>query len=149
MRLLARLHGEGFPVPAPLAARVRMAGPCYRAEILLERLPAATLPETLRHGPLPPERWRAVGHCIGRLHRRGLDHADLNAHNILLTDDGTIHVIDLDRARLRRHAGRWPQRNLARLRRSLAKIARDDDVAPVPQSHLTALEQGWQQALEE
>ncbi|MCG5540569.1 MULTISPECIES: 3-deoxy-D-manno-octulosonic acid kinase [unclassified Halorhodospira] len=148
--LLARLHDEGFPVPAPLAARVRMAGPCYRAEILLERLPAATLTETLRHGPLPAERWCAIGACIGRLHRRGLDHADLNAHNILLTTDGTTHVIDLDRARLRPRAGRWAERNLARLQRSLAKIARNDAaVAPVPASHLAALRQGWHNALEE
>ncbi|ABM63023.1 3-deoxy-D-manno-octulosonic acid kinase [Halorhodospira halophila] len=148
--LLAQLHEEGFPVPAPLAARVRPAGPCYRAEILIERLPADTLTEVLRRGPLPAERWYAIGACIGRLHRRGLDHADLNAHNILLTADGTIHVIDLDRACLRPHGGHWTRRNLARLQRSLTKIARSDDaVEPVPENHLAALRQGWHKALEE
>ncbi len=143
--LLAALHGEGLPVPAPLAARIRPMGICYRGEIVIERLDAETLTEALRRGPLPPGRWRAIGACIGRLHQRGLDHADLNAHNILLAEDGGVHVIDLDRARLRGRPGGWPRRNLARLRRSLAKLADSKPAfGPVTADDLAALEAGWE-----
>lgn len=142
--LLAYLHGEGLPVPAPLAARIRPKGLCYRGEIIIERLDAETLTEALRRGPLPPARWQAIGACIGRFHRRGLDHADLNAHNILLADDGGIHVIDLDRARLRARPGSWSGRNLARLHRSLAKLADSEPAfGPVTADDLATLEAGW------
>ncbi|MFP4147164.1 MAG: 3-deoxy-D-manno-octulosonic acid kinase [Halorhodospira sp.] len=146
--LLARLHEEGLPVPAPLAARVRPTGLCYRGEILIERLAAVSLPEALLRAPLPTTRWLAIGAAIGQLHRRGVDHADLNAHNILLTGDGGVYLIDLDRARLRTKPAAWCERNLARLRRSLRKLATANPALAVPQTEaLTALQQGWQQAI--
>ncbi len=66
--------------------------------------------------------WRAVGAAVARLHRHGVDHADLNAHNILLDAAGTVSVIDFDRGQLRA-PGAWTSRNLARLKHSLQKIA--------------------------
>ena len=45
--------------------------------------------------------WRAIGAAIARLHRGGVDHADLNAHNILLDGRGAVSVIDFDRGRVR------------------------------------------------
>jgi 3-deoxy-D-manno-octulosonic acid kinase len=57
------------------------------------------------------------------LHRAGVDHADLNAHNILLDSQGVVSVIDFDRGRLR-SPGSWRNANLLRLHRSLGKIAR-------------------------
>jgi 3-deoxy-D-manno-octulosonic acid kinase len=57
-----------------------------------------------------------------RLHGAGVDHADLNAHNILLDTHGAVSVIDFDRGRLR-GAGTWPEQNLRRLHRSLLKIS--------------------------
>ena len=71
----------------------------------------------------PPFEWRAVGAAVARLHHAGVDHADLNGHNVLLDADGAVSVIDFDRGRLRA-PGIWVTRNLARLRRSLAKISR-------------------------
>ncbi len=88
---------------------------------LLELLARRGLPV-----PRPEPVWRAVGATVARLHGAGVDHADLNAHNILLgvnVKDG-VSVIDFDRGRLRAQ-GAWRARNLRRLRRSLAKIARD------------------------
>jgi 3-deoxy-D-manno-octulosonic acid kinase len=73
------------------------------------------------HGPLSEPQWRAVGSSIARLHRAGVDHADLNAHNILITRN-TVTVIDFDRGRVR-PPGAWSTRNLERLQRSLAKIS--------------------------
>jgi 3-deoxy-D-manno-octulosonic acid kinase len=54
-------------------------------------------------------------------HARGVQHADLNAHNILLDHLHKVFVLDFDRGRLRRH-GRWEWQVLARLERSLQKV---------------------------
>ncbi len=144
--LLARLHAEGLPVPAPLAARVIPRRLFYCGEIVVERLAARTLAETLQRRPLEAAEWRRVGEAIGRLHRRGVDHADLNAHNILLgeADPAAVHVIDLDRARLRRPAQGWQRRNLRRLERSLDKLAATF-AAPEARGEATrsALLHGW------
>ena len=59
---------------------------------------------------------------IARIHRAGLDHADLNAHNLLFEDGGRGWVIDLDRSQLRIPATPWREANLARLERSLLKL---------------------------
>ena len=59
---------------------------------------------------------------IARFHRAGLDHADLNAHNILFDDAGRGWLIDFDRGVLRIPATRWRERNLKRLLRSLLKL---------------------------
>jgi 3-deoxy-D-manno-octulosonic acid kinase len=60
---------------------------------------------------------------IAKFHHAGVDHADLNAHNILLDAAQRVSVIDFDRGRLRT-PGSWRLRNLRRLHRSLLKIAR-------------------------
>jgi 3-deoxy-D-manno-octulosonic acid kinase len=62
-----------------------------------------------------------VGAEIARFHAHGVYHADLNAHNILLTD-ASVWLIDFDRGELRHPARAWQQANLARLKRSLLKI---------------------------
>ncbi|SHE71624.1 3-deoxy-D-manno-octulosonic acid kinase [Modicisalibacter ilicicola DSM 19980] len=124
LRLTALLHEEGLPVPQPIAGLVRRHGPSYEAALLTVRLIGArTLAELL------PEADAAllerVGTTIRRFHRAGLDHVDLNARNLLVTADGRVWLIDLDRCRLRR-PGRWQQANLARLERSLARFSPDD-----------------------
>ncbi len=119
--LLARLTGLGLPVPAPLAVRVARTGLCYRGDILMGRMPGRPLSELLAAGPLPEAVWQAVGAIIARFHDAGVFHADLNAHNILV-DGEAVYLIDFDRGALRR-PGRWRAANLARLRRSLDKLA--------------------------
>jgi 3-deoxy-D-manno-octulosonic acid kinase len=72
--------------------------------------------------------WREVGAAVARLHAAGADHADLNAHNILVGIDGVVSVIDFDRGMLRTPGGKsgaWAARNLSRLHRSLVKVSRD------------------------
>jgi 3-deoxy-D-manno-octulosonic acid kinase len=124
-RLLELLTRRGLPVPQPVAARYRRTGVCYRCDLITERIvDAHPLSAALAQGALPEPQWRAVGATVARLHRAGVDHADLNAHNILLDREGAVSVIDFDRGRLRA-PGAWSLRNLQRLRRSLAKISRD------------------------
>ena len=120
-RLLRQLIEWRLPVPVPVAAGYQRAGLAYRADLLTEELPTRrTLVHALREGPLPAERWREIGRCVGRLHAHGVQHADLNAHNLLL-DDGTVYVLDFDKGRIRAR-GAWEQAVLARLQRSLHKV---------------------------
>jgi 3-deoxy-D-manno-octulosonic acid kinase len=123
-RLLKALNEAGLPVPKPVAARYQRRGLCYRCDLITQRIAdAEPLSAVLARGALPEPQWRAVGAAIARLHRAGADHADLNAHNVLLDARGTASVIDFDRGRLR-PPGAWSQGNLRRLRRSLHKIGR-------------------------
>jgi 3-deoxy-D-manno-octulosonic acid kinase len=131
-RLLDLLWQRGLPVPKPVAARYNRAGFCYRCDLITQRIvDAEPLSAALARSALSEPLWRAVGATVARLHGAGADHADLNAHNILVAvkdvtlgvkDD--VSVIDFDRGRLRAR-GAWSARNLSRLRRSLAKITHD------------------------
>ena len=124
LRLILRLEKLGLPVPVPIAAAYRRSALVYRCDLITRRIEgAAPLSARLAESRLSPNRWRDVGAVIARFHHVGLDHADLNAHNILLGPERGVSVIDFDRGRLRA-AGRWRQDNLARLQRSLAKIRR-------------------------
>ncbi|MCL1634045.1 3-deoxy-D-manno-octulosonic acid kinase [Luteimonas sp. SX5] len=121
-RLLRELVRRGLPVPRPIAAQYVRDGFRYRAAILLERIEGArSLAErAATAGHDAP--WEETGRLIARFHRVGLDHADLNASNLLFDSRGNGWVIDLDRSRLRIPATGWREANLSRLRRSLMKL---------------------------
>ncbi len=121
-RLLDLMTQQGLPVPQPVAARYSRVGLWYRCDLITRRIvDAEPLSVVLLRGPISEPQWRAVGAAVARLHRAGIDHADLNAHNILLGRN-TVTVIDFDRGRLR-PPGAWSARNLQRLQRSFAKIS--------------------------
>ncbi len=121
-RLLRELLRRGLPVPEPIAASYLRRGLTYRAWILLERLPdVRSLADLVAESPADAP-WEQTGRLIARFHRAGLDHADLNAHNILFDSLGKGWFIDLDRGQLRIPETRWRERNLARLERSLLKL---------------------------
>ena len=125
IRLLAELHLRGLPVPLPIAARYRRHQLVYGAELITERLPGAhSLSEMLATGRMDDARWAAIGRCLRHFHDAGVQHADLNAHNIMLGEQREVWVLDFDRGRLR-HPGSWSGRVLDRLARSLAKISDD------------------------
>ncbi len=121
-RLTRLLHACGLPVPRPLAACYWRKGVCYRAAILMERLDGVhTLSERIQVAAQDAP-WEETGRLIARFHRAGLDHADLNAHNILFDVTGQGWMIDFDRGRLRIPETPWRERNLDRLKRSLLKL---------------------------
>jgi 3-deoxy-D-manno-octulosonic acid kinase len=122
--LLQWLRAHDLPVPEPLAARcVRVGWFGARTDLLSVELPAAqTLAERLRAGVLSSADCVAVGALLARFHRAGVYHADLNAHNILWSG-ASLYLIDFDRGRVRRPARHWQRSNLARLQRSLRKVA--------------------------
>lgn len=122
-RLLESLAERGLPVPKPVAARYRRDGLTYRCDLIMQRIAdAKPLSSMLAAAALSDSSWRAIGATLGRLHHAGVDHADLNAHNILLDGRGAVSVIDFDRGRVRGR-GTWTSQNLGRLRRSLAKVS--------------------------
>jgi 3-deoxy-D-manno-octulosonic acid kinase len=123
-RLLHSLRAQGFPVPTPVAARFVRAGLFYRADLITEALPATrTLADSLTGAMLTEEVWKKVGAMIAKMHRAGVRHADLNAHNILLGEGAKVFVLDFDRGRIVPR-GPWESQVLARLKRSLLKIQR-------------------------
>ena len=126
-RLLRALLARKLPVPRPIAAYYVRKGHRYRAAILLERIDHV---HSLGHRAKTPgdtAPFEAAGRLIARFHRAGLDHADLNAHNLLFDDAGNGWMIDLDRSVLRIPATAWRERNLARLKRSLLKLRGERD----------------------
>ena len=125
LRLLATLYSHGLPVPAPLAARFVRSGLSYRADILTAWLPGAN-PLSAHIQTAKVADFEKIGLMLQRFHRASINgaalwHADLNAHNILLTDVGPA-LIDFDRCLLRKPKHTWQQANLARLLRSLTKL---------------------------
>ncbi|NYF37496.1 3-deoxy-D-manno-octulosonic acid kinase [Stenotrophomonas sp. JAI102] len=121
-RLMRALHAQKLPVPRPIAAFYMREGLRYKAAILMERLEGvrSLADRALVAGRGAP--WEETGRLIARFHRVGLDHADLNAHNILFDANGHGWLIDFDRGVLRIPATRWRERNLKRLLRSLIKL---------------------------
>jgi 3-deoxy-D-manno-octulosonic acid kinase len=130
-RLLRTLRQHGLAVPAPHAACYWRRGRLYRAAILVERIAGARSLAELASAQGSAAPWAATGRLIADFHRAGLDHADLNAHNVLFDGGGAGWLIDLDRGRLRRPARSWRERNLARLLRSLRKLRGERAVADV------------------
>jgi 3-deoxy-D-manno-octulosonic acid kinase len=146
MRLLAELQVLGLPVPEPLAARYRRTGLYYRAEIVVREIPSAqTLAERMARTPGVIE-WEAVGAALGRFHSAGVDHADLNAHNILFDSGERVWVVDFDRS-TRRAPGPWADSNLARLKRSLDKLGAGECVAEFEGKAWPRLLEAWRRGL--
>ncbi|MCC7249937.1 MAG: 3-deoxy-D-manno-octulosonic acid kinase [Lysobacter sp.] len=121
-RLLRELRAKGLPVPLPIAAVYWRSGGFYRAAILLDRLQNVRALADLAADDADAAIWPRAGELIARMHRAGLDHADLNAHNLLFDAGGRGWVIDLDRGRIRIPATAWREANLQRLERSLLKL---------------------------
>jgi 3-deoxy-D-manno-octulosonic acid kinase len=132
--MLASLHQQGLPVPRPLAAQCAREGLFYSGDLitrrLLDVLPLADLPDIQQSDPAM---WIETGACVRHFHDHGLVHADLNARNILISGDGSVYLIDFDRAQIRAGAQSLFEANLRRLKRSLQKFL-----------EISTLEQGWQ-----
>ena len=142
-RLTRALLEKGLPVPQPYAASYVREGMYYRAALLLQRLPGVrSLAALLGEAAAP---MAEAGRLIARFHRAGLDHADLNAHNILFDGSGHGWLIDFDRSALRIPATPWREANLARLLRSLLKLRGERTPAQV-QEDFARLRQAYDAA---
>jgi 3-deoxy-D-manno-octulosonic acid kinase len=122
-RLLRELRAAGLPVPSPVAAHVYRTGLIYTADIITSYLPdTRKLSWCIAQGSVPADSWSRIGAMIGTIHHHGVDHPDLTAHNILLDDAGRPFLVDFDNAQ-RKPPGAWQRVGMARLNRSLRKVA--------------------------
>jgi Lipopolysaccharide kinase (Kdo/WaaP) family len=131
LAITAEAARRGIPVAEPLGAVVEWLAPlAYRGAVLTRAMSGMTLWEFVRTDDDDDVRRHVLeltGRTLDLMHRRGLFHADLNLHNLFVTqafESFRIAIIDLDKARLFRSAvpPRMRQRNLARLRRSARKL---------------------------
>ncbi len=172
LRLLAAMQARDLPVPRPVAALCERHGLFYRACIITETIPHQTTLWQMIHAQLsdePDERQNdqqmlgtitAVGRCIRRFHDAGVWHADLNAHNVLISDDDHISLIDFDRGRMSETAERDASEassNLERLKRSVNKCLNnlpETTSGPTllglhaPEEHLSVIESAFRDGYE-
>jgi 3-deoxy-D-manno-octulosonic acid kinase len=121
-RLLAKMAARGLRVPKPAAARYVRRGLFYTADIITVRIPnVRPLSELIAARRLDAEAWKSLGAAVQGFHAHGVYHADMNAHNLQIDDDGDLWMLDFDRGELRQ-PGPWQQQTLRRLHRSLEKI---------------------------
>ncbi len=120
--VLVQLESQNLPAPKPYACQVERRGMRYSASLITYYLPGMTLAESMCTTTLGYSSWHAIGASIRQFHALGVDHADLNAHNILLDGDN-VFLIDFDRAVIRSTSRQDRfDKNLSRLKRSLNKI---------------------------
>lgn len=121
-RLLHKLQLLKLPAPIPVAASAERSGLFFRAALITLEIPnAETLADHLRLAILDDLTWQNVGRCIRQFHNHDVYHADLNARNILLSEN-KVYLIDFDKGAFRYLGDSWKTSNLARLKRSLLKF---------------------------
>lgn len=140
-RVMQRLSAMGLRVPAPLAAGYWRNALTYRAALLTRRIAQARpLAVSLDEALVEP-----VAHAIAAMHRAGAWHADLNAYNIMFDALDQVWLIDFDRATLGRLTDAGRRANVARLQRSLIKVAGSRGDA-FGQMLAKAYDHAWQRA---
>ncbi len=152
LALAEALRARGVATPEVVAARARPLFPFgWRLDLVTRRVPGAVdLGEVLaraRRGAVPPADLRraliAAGSAVRALHAAGLEHADLNANNLLVPvagQGGPAWILDLDRSRLRPELSTPARRaNLARLLRHVERGERRHGPALSRADHLRFL----------
>jgi len=131
LALTVQAMNRGVPVVEPMGAIVEWIGPAiYRGFFLTRAMPGMTLWEFLQADDDPMVRSHVLEQAraaIETMHAKGLWHADLNLHNLLVTQAGdsfTVMILDLDKSRLYDSPLTPAMRraNLARLARSARKL---------------------------
>nr|WP_319555503.1 3-deoxy-D-manno-octulosonic acid kinase [uncultured Vibrio sp.] len=123
-QLLLMLTEAGVNVPKPIAARAVKTGLTYQADLLSERIPnAKDLVSVLQEQSLSAAMYQQIGQEIAKMHNAGVNHTDLNIHNILIDADEKVWIIDFDKCYQQAGSG-WQKNNLDRLLRSFSKEQR-------------------------
>ena len=122
---------RGIPVAEPMGAMIEWIGPAlYRGFCLTRAVRGMTLWEFVKTDDDPIVRGHVLGQAraaIDTMHKQGLFHADLNLHNLLVTqarESFSVIIIDLDKARLfdAPLPAAMRRANAARLKRSARKL---------------------------
>jgi 3-deoxy-D-manno-octulosonic acid kinase len=107
LRVAVEAVKRGIPTAEPMGAMVEWIGPAlYRGFFLTRAVRGMTLWEFVQTDDDPTVRRHVLEEAhaaIAAMHQKGLFHADLNLHNLLVTraaESFTVVIIDLDKARL-------------------------------------------------
>lgn len=123
--VLESMAADGLRVPAPQAALCVVNGPFYTAALMTRRIvPARPLTEYFSDESFD---WQRLGAELRTFFNAGMEHADLNARNILINEESrAAWVIDLDASRYDPSHPNDGRQQLLRLKRSLEKLWPDD-----------------------
>lgn len=122
---------RGIPVAEPMGAMVEWIGPAlYRGFLLTRAVRGMTLWEFVKTDDDPTVRRHVLEQArtaIDTMHSKGLFHADLNLHNLLVTqahESFIVIIIDLDKSQLfdAPLSAAMRRANAARLMRSARKL---------------------------
>ena len=92
-RVLSKLSRSGFPCPSLIYLDQQ------NSQILMTRVDGRPLYHLLKEGEASSKVLRNLGSLIRRLHIQGVSHGDLTTHNVMITDDGTLFLIDFGLSR--------------------------------------------------
>jgi len=151
LKILNLLQQKKLPAPVPYAAQIVVRKFSYEASIVTHRLSGETMAQRLMNTALEEQDWKNIGSVIARFHQQGVFHADLNAHNIMLTDVGAVSLIDFDRARIRTLNNgidtKWCRANVNRLHRSVNKIINRVSLDVDTQRGMSLLIDSWTETM--
>ncbi len=144
MQILNVLHKVGLPVPQPAAVRIQKNRFSYTADIVTVLIPhAKTLSTELLSESVNDDEWCRIGKIIKKFHKHNCNHSDLNAHNIMLDSQRDVYLIDFDKSEIKASPGKWQKNNLQRLKRSLEKLAHEDNGFNYRSSNFDSLMKGY------
>lgn len=148
LQILADMQELELPVPRPAAARVCKKGLIYQADIVTILIPnVTTLSSILTREEISDECWQHIGEVIKKFHQHHFNHADLNAHNIMLNKKQgvcqDVHLIDFDKSKLDESSNGWKMKNLQRLKRSLEKLKNENGGFNFNANNFSSLMQGY------
>lgn len=145
LELLQIMHQAQLPMPEPIAARCIVNGIVYRADIIMHEIRnSKTLAQIIVDRQLEQAMWKEIGRTIGRFHREGIQHVDLNANNILIDVSGDVFLIDFDRCVQRTYSQRWGYAGLNRLKISLQKLRKKNPKLFYQGCDFTKLVEGYE-----
>jgi len=93
-RVLSRLSSFGFPSPKLLFLDQQ------KSSMLLSMIEGRTFHDLLKSEDSSENELTALGGLIRRLHEAGISHGDLTTHNVMVTDEGDINLIDFGLSRI-------------------------------------------------
>ncbi len=92
-KVISKLSALGFPCPSILLIDQN------NSSILISRIRGSPLHDKLKKGKAGIPELRKLGHLIRRLHNLGISHGDLTTHNVMLSEEGDMHLIDFGLSR--------------------------------------------------
>lgn len=126
--LLNKMVAIGLPAPQAIAAQTCKKGLFYQGNILIAYIKHQSTFAGIMNSNNNEQNWKNIGQTIADFHNHGINHADLNAHNILINNDKT-YLIDFDHSKQCKINNSWQQANIKRLKRSIDKLTEEKNTA--------------------